>query len=226
VAGTPRLLSQHVGFVFQDPEAQFVTDQVEDEIAFALENPAGDAPPAPCGRVEETLDLSGSPLCVTVRFSSSLGERQRVAIAAAWPSAKLLVLGRADLTALPKSAEDVLDVLGENSTTTWGLPSFWLNTAKRVLPFVDSGAISCLEQTMERYFVADLRDAAVAAAAACSVGGMPIDDQKSCASAARGLAQRQAGKVLPLQPERASAPVSCTCRHAGRAGPLPPTSNT
>ena len=27
-----------VGFVFQDPEAQFVVDRVEDEIAFSLEN--------------------------------------------------------------------------------------------------------------------------------------------------------------------------------------------
>jgi energy-coupling factor transport system ATP-binding protein len=58
VAATPRLLSQHVGFVFQDPEAQFVTDRVEDEIAFALEN-AAMPPQAMRVRVEETLDLLG-----------------------------------------------------------------------------------------------------------------------------------------------------------------------
>ena len=40
VAATPRVLSRHVGFVFQDPEAQFVMERVEDEIAFALENAA------------------------------------------------------------------------------------------------------------------------------------------------------------------------------------------
>ena len=38
VAAGPRVLSRVVGFVFQDPEAQFVVDRVEAEIAFALEN--------------------------------------------------------------------------------------------------------------------------------------------------------------------------------------------
>jgi energy-coupling factor transport system ATP-binding protein len=45
-----------VGFVFQDPETQFVMDRVEDEIAFALENAA--FPPQEMRiRVEEVLDL-------------------------------------------------------------------------------------------------------------------------------------------------------------------------
>lgn len=37
---SPREMSQTVGFVFQDPETQFVVDRVEDEIAFSLENAA------------------------------------------------------------------------------------------------------------------------------------------------------------------------------------------
>src|SRR5512136_2435702 len=37
---SPREMSRTVGFVFQDPEAQFVVDRVEDEIAFSLENAA------------------------------------------------------------------------------------------------------------------------------------------------------------------------------------------
>ncbi len=40
VEATPQVMSRHVGFVFQDPEAQFVMERVEDEIAFALENAA------------------------------------------------------------------------------------------------------------------------------------------------------------------------------------------
>jgi energy-coupling factor transport system ATP-binding protein len=40
VTATPQILSRHVGFVFQDPESQFVMDRVEDEVAFALENAA------------------------------------------------------------------------------------------------------------------------------------------------------------------------------------------
>jgi len=38
VKASPQVMSQHVGFVFQDPEVQFVVDRVEDEIAFTLEN--------------------------------------------------------------------------------------------------------------------------------------------------------------------------------------------
>ena len=43
ITAGPRRLSRMVGFVAQDPEAQAVLDQVEGEIAFALENAA----PAP-----------------------------------------------------------------------------------------------------------------------------------------------------------------------------------
>src|SRR5215204_5487000 len=38
VAAGPGTMSRVVGMVFQDPEAQMVTDTVEDELAFALEN--------------------------------------------------------------------------------------------------------------------------------------------------------------------------------------------
>ena len=34
----PRGMADVVGFVLQDPEAQFVVDKVEDELAFAMEN--------------------------------------------------------------------------------------------------------------------------------------------------------------------------------------------
>ncbi|MFA5788168.1 MAG: ABC transporter ATP-binding protein, partial [Actinomycetota bacterium] len=34
----PRELADRVGFVFQDPDAQFVVETVEDELAFAMEN--------------------------------------------------------------------------------------------------------------------------------------------------------------------------------------------
>src|SRR5262245_29744717 len=82
VTATPQVMSRHVGFVFQDPEAQFVMDRVEDEIAFALENAA--MPPQEMRvRVEETLDLLNlAPLRERTLDTLSGGERQRVAIAA------------------------------------------------------------------------------------------------------------------------------------------------
>ncbi len=77
VAATPRVLSRHVGFVFQDPEAQFVMERVEDEIAFALENAAMPSQEMRV-RVEETLDLLDlTPLRGRLLKTLSGGERQR-----------------------------------------------------------------------------------------------------------------------------------------------------
>jgi len=112
VQATPQVMSRHVGFVFQDPEAQFVMDRVEDEIAFALENAA--MPPQEMRvRVEETLDLLDlAPLRDRPLETLSGGERQRVAIAAALAlRPRLLVLDEPTSQLDPQSAEDVLNAL-------------------------------------------------------------------------------------------------------------------
>src|SRR5205823_4889468 len=89
----PRDLADVVGFVHQDPEAQFVVDHVEADIAFVLENL--DVEPASMRRrVEEVLDALDIA-DVRDRSPSTLsgGERQRCAIAsalAAGPAALLL----------------------------------------------------------------------------------------------------------------------------------------
>jgi len=51
----PRRMSSIVGFVFQDPEAQFVVDTVESELVFAMEN-ANLPQTTMRKRVEEVLD--------------------------------------------------------------------------------------------------------------------------------------------------------------------------
>src|SRR4030065_1598440 len=53
---SPREMSESVGFVFQDPEAQFVVDRVEDEVAVSLENVAMPIDEMEL-RVEEALKL-------------------------------------------------------------------------------------------------------------------------------------------------------------------------
>ena len=138
VAATPRVLSRHVGFVFQDPESQFVTDRVEDEIAFALENAA--MPPQEMRmRVEETLDLlSLEPLRDRALKTLSGGERQRVAIAAALalrPS--ILVLDEPTSQLDPKSAEDVLNALVRLNHELGITVLLAEHRLERVLPHVD-----------------------------------------------------------------------------------------
>lgn len=54
----PRELADLVGTVGQDPLAHFVTDTVEDELAYGMES-LGLAPDVMRRRVEETLDLLG-----------------------------------------------------------------------------------------------------------------------------------------------------------------------
>jgi energy-coupling factor transport system ATP-binding protein len=108
----PRDLSDLVGFVFQDPEAQFVVDLVEDEIVFGMENL--DLPqPIMRRRVEEVLDQLGIAHLRRRRISTlSGGERQRVAIAAVMAvQPRVLVLDEPTSQLDPHGAEEVLTAL-------------------------------------------------------------------------------------------------------------------
>jgi energy-coupling factor transport system ATP-binding protein len=138
VAATPKVLSRHVGFVFQDPEAQFVMDRVEDEIAFALEN-AAMSPQEMRVRVEETLDLLDlEPLRDRPLKTLSGGERQRVAIGAALAlRPHILVLDEPTSQLDPKSAEDVLNALVRLNTDLGLTILLAEHRLERVLPYVD-----------------------------------------------------------------------------------------
>ncbi len=108
----PRDLADVVGYVGQDPLATFVTDVVEEELAYGMESQglAGDVMRR---RVEEVLDLLGM---ADVRdrplMSLSAGQQQRVAIGsvlAAHP--KVLVLDEPTSALDPPAAEEVLALL-------------------------------------------------------------------------------------------------------------------
>jgi energy-coupling factor transport system ATP-binding protein len=108
----PRELADIVGVVGQDPQAGFVTDVVEDELAYGMES-LGLAPDLMRRRVEETLDLLGlADLRSRPLATLSGGQRQRVAIGSvltAHPA--VLVLDEPTSALDPPAAEEVLAAL-------------------------------------------------------------------------------------------------------------------
>jgi energy-coupling factor transport system ATP-binding protein len=108
----PRELADVVGHVGQDPAAGFVTDVVEDELAYAMES-IGLAPAVMRRRVEETLDLLGlADLRDRPLRTLSGGQRQRVAIGSVLTAhPRVLVLDEPTSALDPAAAEEVLAAL-------------------------------------------------------------------------------------------------------------------
>ncbi|MET8220003.1 ABC transporter ATP-binding protein [Streptomyces hirsutus] len=108
----PRELADVVGTVGQDPLSHFVTDLVEDELAYGMES-LGLPPDVMRRRVEETLDLLGlADLRDRPISTLSGGQQQRVAIGSVLtPHPRVLVLDEPTSALDPAAAEEVLAVL-------------------------------------------------------------------------------------------------------------------
>jgi len=134
----PQKMSRVVGFVFQDPESQFVLEKVEDEVAFALENAAYTREEMRKS-VDEILRYLGI-FSLKDRYLHTLsgGESQKVAIASALVlHPQVLVLDEPTSQLDPQSAQEILDVvvrLKEELGLTIVLAEHRL---ERILPYVD-----------------------------------------------------------------------------------------
>lgn len=105
----PRQLADLIGYVGQDPSAGFVTDTVEDELAYVMEN-LGTDPQVMRRRVEDVMDLLNlHGLRRRALSTLSGGQQQRVAIGSVLTaSPRVLVLDEPTSALDPAAAEDVL----------------------------------------------------------------------------------------------------------------------
>jgi energy-coupling factor transport system ATP-binding protein len=108
----PRERAHLIGYVGQDPAAGFVTDTVEEELAYGMEQ-LGLPAETMRRRVEETLDLLGiADLRARDLRRLSGGEQQRVALGSVLTMhPRILVLDEPTSALDPTAAEDVLATL-------------------------------------------------------------------------------------------------------------------
>ena len=134
----PSELASVVGYVGQDPLAGFVTDTVEEELAYGMEQ-LGIAPEVMRRRVEETLDLLGiAELREAPLRDLSGGQQQRVAIGSVLVMhPQILVLDEPTSALDPTAAEDVLAVLTRLVQDVGSTVVVAEHRIERVLPFAD-----------------------------------------------------------------------------------------
>jgi energy-coupling factor transport system ATP-binding protein len=139
IIGTPpRELAHLVGYVPQDPASGFVSDVVEDELAYGMEQ-LGLDPQTMRRRVEETLDLLGiADLRRRALRTLSGGQQQRVAIGAVLTMhPRMLVLDEPTSALDPTAAEDVLATVARLVADVGLGVVVAEHRMERVVPFAD-----------------------------------------------------------------------------------------
>jgi energy-coupling factor transporter ATP-binding protein EcfA2 len=134
----PRERAHVVGYVGQDPAAGFVTDTVEEELAYGMEQ-LGLPADTMRRRVEETLDLLGiASLRSRDLRTLSGGEQQRVAIGSVLTMhPRVLVLDEPTSALDPTAAEEVLATLTRLVHDLGVSVLMAEHRLERVVPFAD-----------------------------------------------------------------------------------------
>ncbi|MFE1826393.1 ABC transporter ATP-binding protein [Streptomyces yangpuensis] len=223
----PRELADVVGTVGQDPLAHFVTDVVEDELAYGMES-LGLPPAVMRRRVEETLDLLGlNELRDRPITTLSGGQQQRVAIGSVLTThPKVLVLDEPTSALDPAAAEEVLAVLQRlvhDLGTTVLMAEHRLERvvqyADRVLLLPARGAAPVLGSPAEVMAVSPVHPPVVALGRLAGWSPLPLSvrDARRRAAPLRTRLAPAAGPAIP-------APPASETQDSGRspAVPAPP----
>jgi energy-coupling factor transport system ATP-binding protein len=138
VRTAPRERAHAIGYVGQDPAAGFVTDTVEEELAYGMEQ-LGLPGDTMRRRVEETLDLLGvAELRHRDLRTLSGGQQQRVAIGSVLTMhPRLLVLDEPTSALDPTAAEEVLATLTRLVHDLGVSVLLAEHRLERVVPFAD-----------------------------------------------------------------------------------------
>ncbi|MGC4109201.1 MAG: ATP-binding cassette domain-containing protein [Nocardioides sp.] len=138
----PRERAHLVGYVGQDPAAGYVTDSVEEELAYGMEQ-LGLPADTMRRRVEETLDLLGiAALRGRALRTLSGGEQQRVAIGSVLTMhPRVLVLDEPTSALDPTAAEEVLATLARLVHDLGVSVLLAEHRLERVVPFADRMAV-------------------------------------------------------------------------------------
>jgi len=138
----PRERAHAIGYVGQAPLSGFVTDTVEEELAYGMEQ-LGLPPDTMRRRVEETLDLLGiADIRGRDLRTLSGGQQQRVAIGSVLTMhPKLLVLDEPTSALDPTAAEDVLATLTRLVHDLGVSVLLAEHRLERVVPFADRMAL-------------------------------------------------------------------------------------
>jgi energy-coupling factor transport system ATP-binding protein len=135
----PDVMANKVGFVFQEPEAQFVFDIVEDEIAFSLEN-TGLPHKEMQMRVNETLcHLNLDYLRKNKIHEISGGEKQKTAIASALvQQPEVLILDEPTSQLDPVAADELLSFITKLKQDMRLTVIISEHRLERLLPYTDA----------------------------------------------------------------------------------------
>ncbi|MFJ8598083.1 ATP-binding cassette domain-containing protein [Streptomyces shenzhenensis] len=220
----PRELADVVGTVGQDPLAHFVTDTVEDELAYGMES-LGLAPAVMRRRVEETLDLLGlADLRDRPIATLSGGQRQRVAIGSVLtPHPRVLVLDEPTSALDPAAAEEVLAVLQRLVHDLGTTVLMAEHRLERVVQYADQvlllssvGGVAVLGAAAEVMAVSPVFPPVVELGRLAGWSPLPLTVRD-----ARRLAAGLRGRLAGLEPVCASPPTRPEIGPQGAARPAP-----